>query len=73
MSTSVGIQKMEGGDLAGALAQFQRATAVFDGYAPAHYQMGLVLQRLGQLDASRAAFGRAQALNPSLVPPRGAR
>jgi tetratricopeptide (TPR) repeat protein len=73
MSTSVGIQKMEGGDLAGALTQFQRATAAFDAYAPAHYQMGLVLQRLGHLDASRAAFGRAQALNPSLVPPRSVR
>ncbi len=70
VSTSVGIQKMESGDLGGALTQFQRATAVFDSYAPAHYQMGLVLQRLGQPEASRVAFARAQALNPSLVPPR---
>ena len=34
MTTSVGIQKMEGGDLAGALTQFQRAIAAFDAYAP---------------------------------------
>ena len=41
----------------------------FDGYAPAHFQLGLVLRRLGQPEASRAAFARAQQLNPSLVPP----
>ncbi len=73
MTTSVGIQKMEGGDLAGALTQFERATAAFEAYAPAHYQMGLVLQRLGRLDASRSAFARAHALNSSLVPPRDLR
>ena len=52
-----------------ALDQFRRATAVFEGYAPAHYQIGLVLQRLGQPDAARAAFARAAQLNPGLVPP----
>jgi tetratricopeptide (TPR) repeat protein len=68
--TSVGIQKLETGDLAGALDQFKRATAVFDGYAPAHYQMGRTLQRLGQHDAARAAFATAAKLNPSLAPLR---
>jgi tetratricopeptide (TPR) repeat protein len=68
--TSVGIAKAETGDLAGALEHFRRATAAFEAYAPAHYQMGLALQRLGQGEASRAAFARAQQLNPSLVPPR---
>ena len=61
--------QLESGDLVGALDQFRRATAVFEGYAPAHYQMGLVLQRLGQPDAARAAFARAAQLNPGLVPP----
>jgi tetratricopeptide (TPR) repeat protein len=68
--TSVGIAKVGTGDLTGALEHFRRATAAFEPYAPAHYQMGLVLQRLGQAEASRAAFARAQQLNPSLVPPR---
>ena len=68
--TAVGTRKLEAGDLIGALDQFRRATAVFDAYAPAHYQMGRVLQRLGQPDASRAAFARAAKLNPSLVSPR---
>ena len=68
--TSVGIQKAQDGDLLAALDSFRRATAAFDGYAPAHYQMGLVLDRLGKPDAAQSAFARARALNPSLVPPR---
>jgi tetratricopeptide (TPR) repeat protein len=67
--TAVGSRTLESGDLTGALDQFRRATAAFEGYAPAHYQIGLVLQRLGQRDASRAAFARAAQLNPGLVPP----
>jgi tetratricopeptide (TPR) repeat protein len=67
--TAVGIQQVEAGDLTGAVAAFSRATAAFDGYAPAHYQLGLVFQRLGRADEARAAFARAQRLNPGLVPP----
>lgn len=69
VATSVGTAKLESGDLTGALDQFRRAAALDDRYAPAHYQMGRALQRLGQHEASRAAFARAQQLNPSLVPP----
>ena len=69
MWTTVGIQKIENGDLNGALEALRKATAAFELYAPAHYQLGLVLRRLGQADAARAAFTRAQQLNPSLVPP----
>ena len=69
VATIVGIQKMESGDLLAGLDQFRRATTIFEAYAPAHYQMGLALRRLGQPDASRAAFARARQLNPSLVPP----
>jgi tetratricopeptide (TPR) repeat protein len=67
--TSVGIQKVDAGDLTGALGLFRRATAVYEAYAPAHYQIGLVLRRLGQSEAARSAFARAHALNPALVPP----
>ena len=69
MWTAVGVSKLDSNDLTGALDDFRRATASFEGYAPAHYQLGLVLQRLGQPEASRAAFARAQQLNPSLVAP----
>lgn len=68
--TSVGTRRLESGDLAGAVSQFRRATDIFEAYAPAHYQLGRALQRLGQHEAARAAFERAQRLNPSLVPPR---
>jgi len=67
--TSVGIQKSAANDFTGALEAFRRATSAFDAYAPAHYQRGLVLQRLGDHDAARAAFAKAQRLNPSLVSP----
>lgn len=67
--TSVGIQQAQDGELLAALDSFRRAAAAFDRYAPAHYQMGLVLDRLGEPDAAQAAFAKAQALNPSLVPP----
>jgi tetratricopeptide (TPR) repeat protein len=67
--TAVGVQKLDGGDPLSALDCFRRATTIFEGYAPAHYQMGRTLQRLGQPDAARAAFTRAHELNPSLVPP----
>jgi tetratricopeptide (TPR) repeat protein len=67
--TAVGVQKLDGGDPLSALDCLRRATTIFEGYAPAHYQMGRTLQRLGQPDAARAAFTRAHELNPSLIPP----
>jgi tetratricopeptide (TPR) repeat protein len=68
--TAVGTQKLDSGDLLGALDCFRRATAIFEAYAPAHYQMGRTFERLGQHDTARAAFARARQLNPSLIPPR---
>jgi tetratricopeptide (TPR) repeat protein len=67
--TSVGIRQLDGGDPTAAMECFRRAVAAFEGYAPAHYQMGRALQRLNRPDAARAAFARARQLNPSLVPP----
>jgi tetratricopeptide (TPR) repeat protein len=68
--TSVGTEKLETGNLNHAVESFRRATAILEAYAPAHYQLGRAFQKLGQLDAARAAFARARQLNPSLVPPR---
>ena len=68
--TSVGTEKLDANDAEGALDSFRRATAILETYAPAHYQLGRALERLGQADAAGAAFDRAKALNPSLVPPR---
>ncbi|HET7694765.1 MAG TPA: tetratricopeptide repeat protein [Vicinamibacterales bacterium] len=68
--TAAGAQKLDAGDAAGAADIFRRATQAFDAFAPAHYQLGRALQHLGQHDAAKAAFARAQQLNPALVPPR---
>ena len=67
--TAVGSRTLESGDLLGALDHFRRAAALLEAYAPAHFQIGLVLLRLGEPEAARAAFARAAQLNPSLVPP----
>jgi tetratricopeptide (TPR) repeat protein len=68
--TAVGTQKLDAGDAAEALDLFRRATGVSDQYAPAYYQMGRALQRLGKDKEAREAFSRAAALNPGLVPPK---
>lgn len=68
--TATGIQKLENADPSGAIDHFRRAIAIFEEYAPAHYQLGRALQSIGEKEASRAAFARAQQLNPSLVAPR---
>jgi tetratricopeptide (TPR) repeat protein len=67
--TFLGIQKLEAGAAADAVDYFKQATTIFEPYAPAHYQMGLALQRLNKRDEARAAFARARELNPALVPP----
>lgn len=69
--TATGSARMQAGDVVAAVDHFRRATAILDSYAPAHYQLGLALLRLGQTDAARSAFERAQQLNPALVPPPG--
>ena len=67
--TSTGSARMQAGDLVAAVDHFRRAASILDAYAPAHYQLGLAFLRLGQPEAARRAFARAQQLNPSLVPP----
>ena len=68
--TAVGAQKLDAGDATGAADCFRRATQAFEAFAPAHYQLGRALERLGEHAAARAAFARAQQLNPALLPPR---
>jgi tetratricopeptide (TPR) repeat protein len=68
--TAAGTQNLDAGDAAAAADLFRRAAQAFDAFAPAHYQLGRALQRLGQHEAAKAAFARAQQLNPALVPPR---
>ena len=64
---SVGTAKLDAGDLTTALDLFRRATTVSARYAPAYYQMGRTLERLGRNREAAEAFARAAALNPSLA------
>jgi tetratricopeptide (TPR) repeat protein len=64
-----GLRRLDQGDALRAIDHFRRATTLFETYAPAYYHLGRALERLGEREASRAAFVRARQLNPSLVPP----
>jgi tetratricopeptide (TPR) repeat protein len=68
--TSVGVAKLDAGDLTSALDLFRRATIASARYAPAYYQLGRTLQRLGRDREAADAFARAAALNPSLAAPK---
>ena len=68
--TAAGVQQLDAGDTPAAAECFRRAVRAFEPFAPAHYQLGRALEKLGQHDAARAEFARAQQLNPALVPPR---
>ena len=69
--TSLGTVRLVDGDALAALDALRRAVATCDTYAPAHFQMGRALERLGDRAAASEAYGRARQLNPHLVrPPR---
>ena len=70
MWTTAGIAAVQRGDLQRGRDYFRRATTASENYAPAHYQLGLVLLGLGDTAGARVAFARAQSLNPNLAPPR---
>jgi Flp pilus assembly protein TadD len=71
--TAVGVASLEHGDSGVASDRFRAAIAIDETYAPAHYHLGRALQRLGRFEDARAAYATAQHLNPSLVPPAGAK
>jgi tetratricopeptide (TPR) repeat protein len=68
--TAAGTEKLDAGDAGAAADCFRRATQALDTFAPAYYQLGRALDALGRRDEARAAYARAQQLNPALVPPR---
>lgn len=67
--TAAGTEKLDRGEAEPALGLFRKATSVLNSYAPAFYQMGRALDRLGDHAGARSAFVRAHELNPSLTPP----
>jgi tetratricopeptide (TPR) repeat protein len=68
-ATNTGIQKLKEGKLAQAIERFEAAIRLDQNYGPAHYQLGFAWQKRGKRAAARAAFARAQELDPRLRAP----
>jgi len=68
-ATNSGKRLLNAGDLEGAISQFQAAIRSLPGYAPAHFQLGLALQRKGDKAESAREFQKARELDPRLTPP----
>jgi tetratricopeptide (TPR) repeat protein len=63
-STNSGIRLLNAGDVDTAIAQFQQAIKLTPDYAPAYYQLGRALQRLGKTAEAEQAFVKAASLDP---------
>jgi tetratricopeptide (TPR) repeat protein len=68
-ATNSGKRLLSAGDLEGAISQFKSAIQALPGYAPAHFQLGLALQRKGDKAESAREFQKARELDPRLAPP----
>jgi Flp pilus assembly protein TadD len=60
---------LNAGDIDGAISQFRSAIESVPGYAPAHYQLGLALQRKGDKQGAAREFKMAVELDPKLRAP----
>jgi Tfp pilus assembly protein PilF len=69
-ATNSGRRLLSAGDLDGAISQFRSAITATPSYAPAHFQLGLALQRKGEKDESGKEFQKASELDPRLTAPR---
>jgi len=68
-ATNSGKRLLTAGDLEGAISQFKSAIQALPGYAPAHFQLGVALQRKGDKAESAREFQKARELDPRLTPP----
>jgi len=68
-ATNSGKRLLTAGDLEGAISQFRSAINAMPSYAPAHYQLGLALQRRGEKNEAALEFRKAAELDPHLTPP----
>ena len=68
-ATNSGRRLLNAGDLDGAISQFRSAINAVPGYAPAHFQLGLALQRKGENEEAAKQFQIARELDPRLAPP----
>jgi Flp pilus assembly protein TadD len=68
-ATNSGRKLLTAGDLDGAISQFRAAIQSLPAYAPAHYQLGLALERKGARDEAAKEFQKAAQLDPNLKAP----
>ena len=68
-ATNSGRRLFNAGDLDGAISQFRSAIESVPGYAPAHYQLALALQRKGDKQGALQEFKTAADLDPRLKAP----
>jgi Flp pilus assembly protein TadD len=68
-ATNSGKRLLTAGDLEGAISQFRSAINAMPSYAPAHFQLGLALQRRGEKNEAAREFRKAAELDPRLTPP----
>src|SRR5207247_1950692 len=67
-ATNSGRRLLNAGDIDGAISQFRTAIQAVPGYAPAHYQLGLALQRKGDKGGPAPQFTTAACV-PIVVSP----
>jgi tetratricopeptide (TPR) repeat protein len=65
-----GVSELRRGKFAEALAQLDKALAIYPKYATAWHTKGLVHLQLGEIDSARSSFEAAVAANPDTAAPR---
>ncbi len=68
-ATNSGRRLLNAGDVDGAISQFRAAIQSLPGYAPAHYQLALALQRKGNNEEASKEFQKAAEIDPHLKAP----
>ena len=64
-----GYEAQRRGDVAGALAYYQKAAALDPSYPTPHNDIGILLEEQGRLSEAEASYQRALALDPGYVEP----
>ena len=62
-STNSGTRLLGAGDLDGAIAQFESAIAAAPNFAPAHFQLGVALEKKGNKEAAQAEYRKAAEID----------
>ena len=69
IATNSGRRLLNAGDLDGAISQFRAAIQSLPAYAPAHYQLGMALQRKGSKEEASKEFQKAAELDSRFKTP----